>query len=107
MTAAGVADNCLSADESGYSNIILQNDTVLGVVPVITYSEGLSVTDVVINFHIDDSAIENELWIYDNPAFDGINRFSVFKYFEGNNVLLPIGLVDKQSVGKYADAQDL
>lgn len=90
VTAAGVADNCLSADESGYSNVILQNDAVLGVVPELTYSEGLSVTDVVINFHINDSAVGNELGIYDDPAFKGINRFSVFKYFEDNNVLLPI-----------------
>lgn len=90
VTAAGVADNCLSADESGYSSVILQNDAVLGVVSELTYSEGLSVTDVVINFHIDDSAVENELGIYDDPAFKGINRFSVFKYFEDNNVLLPI-----------------
>ncbi len=90
VTAAGVADNCLSADESGYSNVILQNDAVLGVVPELTYSEGLAVTDVVINFHLDDSAVENELGVYDDPAFEGINRFSVFKYFEDNNVLLPI-----------------
>ncbi len=90
VTAAGVADNCLSADESGYSGVILQNDAVLGVVPELTYSEGLSVTDVVINFHLDDSAVENELDVYDDPAFKGINRFSVFKYFEDNNVLLPI-----------------
>ncbi len=90
VTAAGVADNCLSADESGYSNVVLQNDAVLGVVPELTYSEGLAVTDVVINFHLDDSAVENELGIYDDPAFKGINRFSVFKYFEDNNVLLPI-----------------
>ena len=90
VTAAGVADNCLSADESGYSNVILQNDAVLGVVPELTYSEGLAVTDVVINFHLDDPAVENELGVYDDPAFEGINRFSVFKYFEDNNVLLPI-----------------
>lgn len=90
VTAAGVADNCLSADESGYSNVILQNDAVLGVVPELTYSEGLAVTDVVINFHLDDSAVENELGVYDDPAFEGINRFSVFKYFEDNNILLPI-----------------
>lgn len=90
VTAAGVADNCLSADESGYSNVVLQNDAVLGVVPELTYSEGLLVTDVIINFNLDDSAVDNELGIYDDPAFKGINRFSVFKYFEDNNVLLPI-----------------
>ena len=91
ITAAGVADNCLSADESGYSSAILQNDAVLGVVPELTYSDGLSVTDVVINFTLDDSVVENTLGVYaDNPAFDGINRFNVFKFFEDTNTLLPI-----------------
>lgn len=91
ITAAGVADNCLSADESGYSSAILQNDAVLGVVPELTYSDGLSVTDVVINFTLDDSVVKNTLGVYaDNPAFDGINRFNVFKFFEDTNTLLPI-----------------
>ncbi len=91
ITAAGVTDNCLSADESGYSSAILQNDAVLGVVPELTYSDGLSVTDVVINFTLDDSVVENTLGVYaDNPAFDGINRFNVFKFFEDTNTLLPI-----------------
>lgn len=48
ITAAGVAENNLSAGESGYSYSILQNDAVLGVVPELSYSDGLSVTDVVI-----------------------------------------------------------
>lgn len=91
ITAAGVADNCLYADESGYSGAILQNDAVLGVVPELTYSDGLSVTDVVINFTLDNSVVENTLGVYaDNPAFDGINRFNVFKFFEDTNILLPI-----------------
>ena len=91
ITAAGVADNNLTAGESGYSYSILQNDAVLGVVPEFDYSDGLSVTDVVIKFKIDDSAVDNKLGVYvDEPEFNGINRLQVFKYFEDNNILLPI-----------------
>lgn len=91
ITAAGVADNCLTADESGYSYPILQNDAVLGVVPELSYSDGLTVKDVIINFNIVDSAVSNRIGAYsDDPNFDGINRFNVFKYFEEDNILLPI-----------------
>lgn len=79
ITAAGVAENNLSAGESGYSYSILQNDAVLGVVPELSYSDGLSVTDVVINFNIDASQTDTS-----------IDNLMVFKYFEDTNMLLPI-----------------
>lgn len=79
ITAAGVAENNLFAGESGYSYSILQNDAVLGVVPELSYSDGLSVTDVVINFNIDANQT-------DTP----IDNLMVFKYFEDTNMLLPI-----------------
>ncbi len=79
ITAAGVAENNLSAGESGYSYSILQNDAVLGVVPELSYSDGLSVTDVVINFNIDASQTDTS-----------IDNLMVFKFFEDTNMLLPI-----------------
>ena len=87
ITAAGVAENNLSAGESGYSHQILQNDAVLGVVPELAYTDGLSVTDVVVNFNLDDSAVEGGLGIFDE---DGIERYGIFMYFEDTNTLLPI-----------------
>ncbi len=109
ITAAGVADNNLTAGESGYSYSILQNDAVLGVVPEFDYSDGLSVTDVVIKFKIDDSAVDNELGIYvDEPEFNGINRLQVFKYFEDNNILLPIEtFYDKETKTVYTHVDEL
>lgn len=79
ITAAGVADNNLTAGESGYSYSILQNDAVLDIVPEFDYSDGLSVTDVVIKFKIDESAIGAPL-----------DSLMIFKYFEDTNMLLPI-----------------
>lgn len=91
ITAAGVADNCLTAGESGYSYPILQNDAVLGVVPELSYSDGLTVKDVIINFNIVDSAVSDRIGAYsDDPNFDGVNRFNIFKYFEEDNILLPV-----------------
>lgn len=109
ITAAGVADNNLTAGESGYSYSILQNDAVLGVVPEFDYSDGLSVTDVVIKFKIDDSAVDNKLGVYaDEPEFNGINRLQVFKYFEDNNILLPIEtFYDEETKTVYTHVDEL
>ena len=109
ITAAGVADNNLTAGESGYSYQILQNDAVLGVVPEFDYSDGLSVTDVVIKFMIDDSAVDNKLGVYaDKPEFNGINRLQVFKYFEDNNILLPIEtFYDEETKTVYTHVDEL
>lgn len=109
ITAAGVADNNLTAGESGYSYSILQNDAVLGVVPEFDYSDGLSVTDVVIKFKLDDSAVDNKLGVYaDEPEFNGINRLQVFKYFEDNNILLPIEtFYDEETKTVYTHVDEL
>ena len=109
ITAAGVAGNNLTAGESGYSYSILQNDAVLGVVPEFDYSDGLSVTDVVIKFKIDDSAVDNKLGVYaDEPEFNGINRLQVFKYFEDNNILLPIEtFYDEETKTVYTHVDEL
>ncbi len=91
ITAAGVAANNLSARESGYSNA-MRNTAVLGVSPEFTYTEGLKVEDVVINFDISDSAAANTNGKYAaiSDEFAGIKRLNVFKYFEDTNMLLPI-----------------
>lgn len=109
ITAAGVAKNNLSAGESGYSYSILQNDAVLGVVPELSYSDGLSVTDVVIKFKLDDSAVDNKLGVYaDEPEFNGIKRLQVFKYFEDNNILLPIEtFYDEETKTVYTHVDEL
>ena len=109
ITAAGVAENNLSAGESGYSYSILQNDAVLGVVPELSYSDGLSVIDVVIKFKLDDSAVDNKLGVYDDePEFNGINRLQVFKYFEDNNILLPIEtFYDEETKTVYTHVDEL
>ncbi len=91
ITAAGVAANNLSACESGYSNA-MRNTAVLGVSPEFSYTEGLKVEDVVINFDISDSAAVNTNGKYAaiSDEFAGIKRLNVFKYFEDTNMLLPV-----------------
>lgn len=91
ITAAGSAETNLSARESGYS-YSMKNAAILGVSPELTYTEGLKVEDVVINFDIADSAVSNTNGSFAaiSDEFVGIKRLNVFKYFEDTNMLLPI-----------------
>ena len=91
ITAAGSAETNLSARESGYS-YSMKNAAILGVSPELTYTEGLKVEDVVINFDIADSAVSNTNGSFAavSDEFVGIKRLNVFKYFEDTNMLLPV-----------------
>ena len=91
ITAAGSAETNLSARESGYS-YSMKNAAILGVSPELTYTEGLKVEDVVINFDIAGSAVSNTNGSFAaiSDEFVGIKRLNVFKYFEDTNMLLPV-----------------
>lgn len=91
VNAAGVAENNLEAEISGY-NYIMKNEAILGVAPAFSYTDGLKVEDVVINFDLDNSVTANTNGKYTgiSEEFVGIKRFNVFRYFEDTNMLLPI-----------------
>lgn len=83
VTAAGVADNCLTASESGYSSAIAGNEAVVGVIPELSYDDGLTVSDVTINFVVDNSTVHD-------GSSDGLDRFTIWEYFEEDDILLPV-----------------
>ena len=90
ISAAGNAENSISVSESGYSAVI-QSDAVLGTIPEISYASGLSVEEVRVNFEIKDEYLENTLGTYsDCEELSGIKRLNIFRYFEEENILLPI-----------------
>ena len=91
IVAAGVAENNFVAQESGYSNAI-KNDAIIGISPEFTYTDGLKVEDVIINFDLDSSVVNNTNGKYTSLSdeFVGIKRLNVFKFFEDVNMLLPI-----------------
>lgn len=91
ITAAGSALSNLNAHESGYAEVI-NSDLSLGLIPEFTYTDGLKVEDVVINFDLTDSAVAeaNEKNDSVNDDLKGIKRYNVFKYFEDIDMLLPI-----------------
>ncbi|MDR1689620.1 MAG: cellulose binding domain-containing protein [Clostridiales bacterium] len=92
IKSAGVASKNITYDNSRYADQIKYNAAVLGIVPEFNYTDGLSVDDVIIKFHIDHTENKNVLGTYAavSPAFEGIKRFSIFKFFEGIDILVPI-----------------
>lgn len=92
ITADGSVEDNLYASESGYAFVISANEAVLGLVPEFYLGAGLSVTDAVIKFTLDDVAAEG-----------GIDRYMVFMWFDDINTLLPIEtFYDKDTNTVYA-----
>lgn len=95
VTAAGVANNCLTASESGYSSAIAGNEAVVGVIPELSYDDGLTVSDVTINFVVDNSTVHD-------GSSDGLDRFTVWEYFEEDDILLPVETTYDNSANKVS-----
>lgn len=109
ITAAGVAEHNLYADESGYSAFV-SNDAILGVTPEFFYTEGLKVENITINFDIQEEFVSNTNGKYMDVSeeFVGIKRLNVFKYFEDINMLLPIETFhDVESNKVYAKVDEM
>jgi hypothetical protein len=91
ITSAGVAENNLTVNESGYS-AVMQNSATIGIIPEFTYTDGLTVTDFTIAAKISENLTENKIGTYatENPEFEGIKRLNFFRFFEEINTLLPV-----------------
>lgn len=91
MNCAGKIENNLNASESGYTAAIM-NESIVGIVPEISYPDDLAVSSFKLTFKLDNDAIANtnECHNDENTEYEGIERFKVFKMFEDYNMLLPI-----------------
>jgi hypothetical protein len=91
ITAAGLAENSISSGESGYA-AVMNNPAIIGAIPVFSYTEGLTVSEVTISAEIGASNLANTVGTYAeiNPEFEGIKRLNFFRYFEEINTLLPV-----------------
>lgn len=91
ISAEGDVSNELYADISGYS-AVMDNESIVGTVPELVYNGEKGVEKVRIEFKIKDRALENTSGKFaaENPEFEGIKRFNIFKYFEDINMQLPV-----------------
>jgi len=93
IEAAGVAENNITAQYSSRSYVI-NNDAILGTAPEFSYTEGLTVSSMKINFDLKESAVTeteaNGEYAAVSDEFAGIRRYNVFRYESTNNSLLPV-----------------
>lgn len=91
ITAAGNAHTSLTVQESGYSDSMF-NWSILGICPELIYDNSCKVDEVVLKFKVDEEYIDNPDSEYakENPEFAGIKRYNVFRFFEEDNMLLPV-----------------
>lgn len=91
ITAAGNAQSSLTVQESEYSDSMF-NWSILGTCPELNYDDSCKVDEVVLKFKVDEEYIDNPDSEYaeENPEFAGIKRYNVFRFFEEDNILLPV-----------------
>lgn len=109
ITAAGNAQSSLTVQESGYSDSMF-NWSILGTCPELDYDDSCKVDEVVLKFKVDEEYIDNPDSEYaeENPEFAGIKRYNVFRFFEEDNILLPVKTdVDVENNTVSATVSDL
>jgi hypothetical protein len=91
ITAAGLVDKTIKVSETGYKNAIEENPYIVGKSPCISYDENMKTDNVSVYFAMQD-------------GFEGnIEDYSVFFYWEGYNLLIPIETYyDKSTKTVYA-----
>jgi len=78
ITAAGCVDKYIKVEETGYKHAIEDNSTILGKSPEIVYDYAMKVDSVTVRFTLK------------NGYETDIDKYCVFYYWEGYNILIPI-----------------
>ncbi|MDE7121788.1 MAG: thrombospondin type 3 repeat-containing protein [Oscillospiraceae bacterium] len=90
VEGTAMAVSTLYVSESGYSNV-MQNESILGMIPEITSRDEEGITRFKIMFEIAEEYRDNTLNRYpDEPELQGLKRLNVFHFFEDGNMSLPI-----------------
>ena len=88
ITAAGVAENNIYVDESGYSNI-MSNESILGFVPEIYYNQNLKIDNIEISFEISPEYLI-EPYSISNNELTGLHKYNIFTFNEDLGMLMPV-----------------
>ncbi|MDE6730825.1 MAG: thrombospondin type 3 repeat-containing protein [Oscillospiraceae bacterium] len=90
VEGTAMAVSTLYVSESGYSNV-MQNESILGMIPEITSRDEEGITRIKIMFEIAEEYWDNTLNRYpDEPELQDLKRLNVFHFFEDGNMSLPI-----------------
>ena len=78
ISASGLVDKYIKVIETGYKYAIADNSTILGKSPEIIYNDQYLIESVTVKFTMKDDYSDN------------IDKYCVFYYWEGYNILVPI-----------------
>lgn len=78
IKAAGRVDKYIKVQETGYKYSIEDNSTIVGKSPEIVYDEAMKVDSITVKFNLMNGFEAN------------IDKYCVFYYWEGYNILIPI-----------------
>ncbi len=78
IKAAGVVSKYIEISETGYKNAISKNPYILGKSPCVSYDENMKVESITVRFTMQNGYDEN------------INNYTIFYYWEGYNLLIPL-----------------
>lgn len=90
ITASGYAENALSAEISGYTNVLSGNTAIVGNIVSLDYLYD-EFEDVTLNFEMSSEYLDSmgETTV-EGLELEGINRLYAFHYDEVNNILYPV-----------------
>lgn len=90
ITASGYAENALSAEISGYTNVLSGNTAIVGNIVSLDYLYD-EIEDVTLNFEMSSEYLDSmgETTV-EGLELEGINRLYAFHYDEVNNILYPV-----------------
>ena len=109
ITASGCIESNMYIVSSAYDDVVQVNDAILGGALDLMYTGG-DVTEVTLKFQVEESYIDNSDSEYAqvDPELVGVKRYNVFKYFEEDNILLPVKTYhDVENNMVYADVDEL
>jgi len=109
IKAAGCVENNIAANESIYSDTLMENRAILGVAADLGYYDG-AIESAKLKFQIKAPFVDNTGSIYaaNDEELVGIKRYNIFKYFAEDNMLLPIKTYhDVENGIVYAEVKEL
>lgn len=95
INSSGNAKRLLNVEKSGYYNV-MKDGSAVGFIPEFSYPDTYNVESITLKFRIKDDYKENVIHSFGNNGyitdndFNGIKRFTIFKYFEDIDMSMPI-----------------
>lgn len=91
VKAAGYAGTALMVEESGFRDMLSDNDAVVGNIFSFRYNSLFKMEQVVLKFRIDETILNETLVNYpDDAGLKGIKRYQIFHFDKNSGAMYPL-----------------